>query len=96
MSELRFAWDEAKAEESRRKHGVSFEEAATVFADENGRLKHDPDHSEDEDRFLLLGFSAKSRLLMVCHAYRENDEVIRIVSARKATPNERGQYGSYP
>ncbi len=93
---MRFAWDDAKAEENRRKHGVSFEEALTVFADENGRLKHDPDHSQEEDRFILLGFSAKLRVLIVCHAYRENDEVIRIISARKATPNERKQYGSKP
>ena len=95
MNGMRFAWDEAKAEENRHKHGVSFEEASTVFADENGRLKHDPDHSQEEDRFLLLGFSAKLRLLLVCHAYRENDEVIRIISARKTTPKERRQYGSY-
>lgn len=92
---MRFAWDKEKAEENRRRHGVFFEEAATVFADENGRLKHDPDHSQEEDRFLLLGFSAKLRLLIVCHACRENDEVIRILSARKATRNERKQYGSY-
>jgi uncharacterized protein len=96
MSAMRFAWDEAKAEENRRKHGVTFEEAATVFADENGRLKHDPDHSQEEDRFILLGFSAMLRLLLVCHAYRENDEMIRLISARKATPMERKQYGSYP
>ncbi len=92
---MRFAWDKAKAEENIRKHGVTFEEASTVFADENARLKHDPDHSQTEDRFLLLGFSAKLRMLIVCHAYRENDEVIRIISARRATPNERRQYGSY-
>jgi hypothetical protein len=95
MNRIRFAWDQAKAVENRRKHGVTFEEASTVFADENGRLKHDPDHSREEDRFLLLGFSAKLRLLIVCHAYRENDEVIRIISARKATLNESKQYGSY-
>lgn len=95
MGAIRFAWDEAKAAENRRKHGVAFEEATTVFADENARLKHDPDHSQKEDRFVLLGFSAKLRLLLVCHAYRENDEVIRLISARKATPNERKQYGSY-
>ena len=95
MDAIRFAWDEAKAAENRRKHGVAFEEAATVFADENARLKHDPDHSLKEDRFVLLGFSSKLRLLLVCHAYRENDEVIRIISARKATPNERKQYGNY-
>ena len=95
MSEMRFAWDEAKVVENIRKHGVSFEEGATVFSDENARLKADPDHSQQEDRFILLGFSAKLRLLIVCHAYRENDEVIRIISARKATRNERKQYGSY-
>lgn len=95
MTEMRFAWDATKAKENVRKHGVSFEEASTVFADENARLMHDPDHSQGEDRFLLLGFSAKLRMLIVCHAYRENDEVIRIISARKATPSERGQYGSY-
>ena len=95
MNAMRFAWDEVKARENQRKHRVSFEEAATVFADENGRLKHDPEHSQEEDRFILLGFSAKLRLLIVCHAYRENDELIRIISARKATPNERKQYGSY-
>ena len=95
MTDMRFAWDKTKAEENAKKHGVAFEEASTVFADENARLKHDPDHSQTEDRFLLLGFSAKLRMLIVCHAYRENDEVIRIISARKATPNERRQYGSY-
>ena len=62
---MRFAWDEAKARENQEKHGVSFEEASSVFADENARLKHDPDHSGEEDRFILLGFSAKLRLLVV-------------------------------
>ena len=95
MNRVRFAWDEDKAVENLRKHGVTFEEGSTVFADENARLKHDPDHSQQEARFFLLGFSAKLRLLVVCHAYRENDEVIRIISSRKATPNERKQYGSY-
>jgi hypothetical protein len=95
MNGLRFIWDEAKAAENLRKHGVSFEEGASVFADENARLKHDPEHSQQEDRFILLGFSANLRLLVVCHAYRENDELIRLISARKATPNERRQYGSY-
>jgi uncharacterized DUF497 family protein len=95
MRGIRFAWDEAKAAENRRKHGVSFEEGTTVFADGNARMKHDPDHSQKEDRFVLLGFSARLRLLVVCHAYRKNDEVIRIISARRATPNERRQYGSY-
>ncbi len=95
MNGVRFVWDEDKAAENLRKHGVSFEEGSTVFADENARLKHDPDHSQQEDRFILLGFSAKVRLLIVCHAYRENDELIRIISSRKATPNERKLYGSF-
>jgi uncharacterized DUF497 family protein len=95
MNALRFAWDEAKATGNVRKHGVSFEEGASVFADENARVKHDPEHSQQEDRFILLGFSEKLRMLVVCHAYREKDELIRIISARKATTNERKQYGSY-
>ncbi len=94
MKAIRFSWDSAKARINFEKHGVAFEEAATVFGDENARLKHDPDHSQDEDRFILMGFSAKLRLLIVCHACRENDELIRIISARKATVNERKQYGS--
>jgi len=68
MNGITFSWDERKDYENRRKHGVSFDEAATVFADENARLTHDPDHSQDEERFLLLGFSAKLRLLVVVHA----------------------------
>ena len=95
MDGIRFVWDEAKAESNLKKHGISFEEATTVFADENARLKHDPDHSGEEDRFILLGFSAKLRLLIVCHAYRENDDLIRLISARKATRNERKQYGRF-
>jgi uncharacterized DUF497 family protein len=94
MKALRFSWDSAKERINLEKHGVAFEEAATVFGDENARLKHDPDHSQDEDRFILMGFSAQLRLLIVCHACRENDELIRIISARKATLNERKQYGS--
>ena len=95
MSAVRFSWDGEKAAENVRKHGVSFEEASTVFFDENARLKQDTDHSEEEDRFVLLGFSAKLRILVVCHAYREDDEVIRLISARAATSNERRQYRSY-
>lgn len=95
MSGMRFAWDETKAADNHRKHGVAFDEACTVFADENARLKHDPDHSQDEDRFIVLGFSTRLRMLMVCHAYRENDDVIRIISARKATPHEHKQYGKF-
>ena len=95
MNDIRFVWDEAKAAENLRKHGVSFEEALTIFADENARLRHDPEHSHDEDRFVLLGISAKLRLLVVCHAYREGDRVIRLISARKATRNESKQYGNF-
>ena len=95
MNELSFSWDDRKERDNRRKHGVSFEEAVTAFADENARLKHDPDHSHDEDRFILLGFSAKLRLLVVVHAYRQDEKEIRIISARKAVPNERKQYGGF-
>jgi uncharacterized DUF497 family protein len=95
MNAMRFIWDQAKAAKNLRKHRISFEEGCTVFADENARLKHDPDHSLEEDRFILLGFSDRSRPLVVCHSYSENDEVIRIISARKATPSERKHYGRY-
>ena len=95
MKEVIFSWDDRKECENRRKHGVSFDEAATAFADENARLKHDPDHSQDEDRFILLGFSAKLRLLVVVHAYRQDEKEIRIISARKAVPKERKQYGGF-
>ena len=95
MNEVSFSWDDRKESENRRKHGVSFDEAATAFADENARLKHDPDHSQDEDRFILLGFSAKLRLLVVVHAYRQDEKEIRIISARKAVPKERKQYGGF-
>jgi hypothetical protein len=93
MNEVKFTWDEEKAKANVQKHGVSFEEALSVFADENARLKHDPEHSDEEDRFIILGFSSSLRVLVVCHVYRQNDQVIRIISARKATRNERTQYG---
>jgi len=88
---LSFEWDPAKARENVRKHGVSFEEARTVFSDDQAILLHDPDHSADEDRFVLLGLSAQLRVLVVVHAYRQ-DEVVRLISARKATSTERAQY----
>ena len=94
MNAIRFVWDKAKATENLRKHGVSFDEASTVFADENARLKHDPDHSQEKDRFVLLGISAKLRMLIVCHVYRE-EQIIRLISARKAARNEHKQYGGY-
>lgn len=90
---LAFTWDPAKARKNLRKHGVSFEEAETVFYDDRARLVDDPDHSEAEDRFILLGLSRALRVLVVVHAYRETDTVIRIISARKATPQERTAYG---
>ena len=92
MSDLRFEWDPRKAAENLRKHGVSFAEAETVFSDEYGLLIDDPEHSLDEDRFVLLGVSAASRLLVVVHCYRVGDQVIRIISARKADRMERRQY----
>ncbi len=88
MSSLRFDSGPRKATANRRKHGVSFEEARTVFFDERGRLLDDPDHSEDEGRFVLLGLSSSLRLLVVCHCYRGEGGVIRIISARRATAGE--------
>ena len=90
-----FTWDLAKAAINERKHGVSFEEAKTSFYDDNARLDHDPDHSDDEDRFILLGMSFKLRILVVCHCYRANDTEIRLISARKATKKERLQYEEF-
>ena len=92
MDAIRFTWDEEKANANIRKHGVSFEEASSVFADENARLKHDPEHSDEEDRFIILGFSSMLRILVVCHVYRQGDQIIRLISARKATRNERRDY----
>ena len=94
MSDLRFVWDPAKDKANRRKHGVSFEEAQTAFLDENAKVYFDPDHSESEDRFILLGISFQLRVLIVCHCYREKDLVIRIISARKADKGEQGDYRS--
>lgn len=92
MSELGFEWDPKKNTANRRKHGVSFEEATTVFSDENALLIDDPGHSDDEERFVLLGMSATVRALVVCHCYREGEDTIRIISARKATRKERSAY----
>ena len=92
MTGLRIEWDEGKNRENVRKHKVAFEEAATVFSDERALLLADPDHSDEEDRFVLLGLSTTLRLLVVCHCYRANDETIRIISARKATKPEAAVY----
>jgi uncharacterized DUF497 family protein len=85
---LRFAWDESKNRSNRAKHGVWFEEAQSAFDDPNARVFHDPEHSEDEERFILLGVSSVARPLAVFHCYRESDSLIRIISARKATKKE--------
>ena len=87
FGDLEFSWDERKAATNLKKHGVRFEEAATVFADPAARLYDDPDHSDDEPRFLLVGHSFAGRVLLVVHA--ENRDTIRIISARRAKPTER-------
>ena len=92
MSTLRFEWDDRKASINLKKHGVSFEEARTAFFDDRARLIDDPDHSEDEERFVLLGLSNSLRLLLDCHCYRSEGNVIRIVSARKTKPKESKSY----
>ena len=92
MDDLRFVWDPRKANENARNHGVGFDEAQTVFLDDHALLIGDPDHSEDEDWFVLLGVSSRLRLVVVCHCYRETDSVIRLISARKADREERQVY----
>lgn len=92
MSTLRFEWDNRKAATNLKKHGVSFEEAKTVFFDERAKLIDDPDHSGDEERFVLLGMSSAFRFLLVCHCYRSKGNVIRIISARKAISRESKSY----
>lgn len=94
MSHLSFEWNPQKDASNQRKHGVSFHEAKTVFTDEYARLIADPDHSDEEDRFILLGTSIHSRLLVVCHCARSG-ETIRIISARKADKRERKIYEGY-
>jgi uncharacterized DUF497 family protein len=92
MSALHFEWGDEKATANVRKHGISFEEAKSVFRDERAKLINDPDHSEDEDRFVLLGLSETLRLLVVCHCSRGENHIIRIISARKATTKESKSY----
>jgi uncharacterized DUF497 family protein len=87
---MRFEWGERKAKENLRKHGVSFDEATTVFADPMSVTIPDPEHSDDEDRFVDVGYSDKSRLLVV--VYTERSEQIRVISCRKATARERQTY----
>jgi len=88
-----FDWDENKNNANIQKHGISFYEAMTVFDDDNALYKPDVGHSQNEDRFIILGLSKSPRLLVVCHCYRESETVIRIISARKATSSEHEQYG---
>jgi len=92
MSAVHFEWDERKSAANLKKHGVSFDEAKSAFYDDHARLMDDPDHSEDEDRFILLGLSSALRVLVVCHCYRSEAGIIRIISARKATARERKFY----
>ena len=92
MEKLSFEWDENKNIANRKKHNISFEEAQTAFYDDNALLIDDPDHSEEKERFILLGFSHRANLLVVCHCYRQSESVIRIISARKATKNEEKAY----
>ena len=92
MAKIIFEWDNKKDKTNRRKHGVSFEEARTAFYDENAIQYFDPDHSDKEGRFILLGISFKLKILVVCHCFRENESVIRIISARKADKDEEYEY----
>lgn len=89
---MRFEWDEAKNAVNRKKHGVAFEEARTVFYDEAALVIDDPEHSAEEERFIILGMSSRANLLVVCHCCRESETVIRIISARKATKTESQYY----
>ena len=95
MTPLKFSWDENKALTNQQKHGISFEEAKTVFYDDYARLIADPDHSQQEERFLLLGLSEQFRLLLVCHCYRDSGGQLRIISARKANKSEQQQYKGF-
>lgn len=92
MSGIRFTWDPEKAAANEAKHGIAFDEAVTAFEDENARIIDDPDHSDSEDRFILLGFSTEARLIVVCHCYRDSAAEIRMISARRATRVERSAY----
>ena len=93
MKYIQFEWDEEKNESNKKKHKVSFQEAKTVFYDSQALLIHDPDHSDEEERFIIMGISQSLKILVVCHCYRIDDEVIRIISARKAKRDEIVQYG---
>jgi len=92
MAEIQFEWDKRKEKANVKKDGISFEEARTVFFDENAIQFFDPDHSDEEDRFIMLGLSFKLKIIVVCHCFRESDTVIRIISARKADEDEEHEY----
>jgi len=92
MTYVKFEWDENKNKSNIKKHNVSFDEAKSVFSDDRARLITDPEHANLEDRFILLGMSSQIKILVVSHTYRENDEIIRIISARNATKNESKYY----
>jgi uncharacterized DUF497 family protein len=92
MKPLRFSWDNRKNKTNQKKHGISFDEAQTVFFDENAVEFFDPDYSKNEDRFIMLGLSYRLRILVVCHCLRKDDSEIRIISARKATKKEQKVY----
>ena len=89
---MKFQWDESKNTLNIQKHNVSFEEAMTVFKDNKAVLRYDENHSGSEDRFNIIGKSQMSKLLIVCHCYRDSDTVIRIISARKPTKTESKLY----
>jgi len=95
MKEIRFTWNETKAQANLLKHKISFNEAVSVFSDDNARLIYDPDHSLEEERFLLLGLSYKLKVLIVVHCMRNENNEMRIISARKASKKEQKQYGGY-
>jgi hypothetical protein len=95
MSGLRLEWDAKKDRANQAKHGASFEEAKTAFLDEGARVIADPEHSEDEDRFILLGLSIHLRVLVICHCYRESENAIRIISARRANRSEQREYARW-
>lgn len=92
MDMIMFEWDENKNRTNQHKHGISFDEAKTVFYDEEALVRDDPEHSEEEERFIILGLSNKANLLVVCHCFRASETVIRIISARKATKTESQSY----
>jgi uncharacterized DUF497 family protein len=95
MKTIVFEWDKRKENANIRKHGISFEDARTTFYDDNAIQFYDPDHSTEEDRFILLGVSHKLSALVVCHCFRDEETVVRIISARKANKDESNFYWSY-